>query len=94
MLTHNTYLTRAHANPGILTRQDPVVYESNQPFEQAALTPAQRDAYRDNGFLFLPELFSQEEVQGLYTEMQHMRKEYARAGRDEVIAEPGSGEVR
>lgn len=94
MLSHPTYLTRSHSNPGIIQRQEPVVYESGQPVVPSALSPAQRDAYRDNGFLFIPELFPQEEVQGLYAEMQHMRKEYACAGHDEVIAEPGSGEVR
>lgn len=94
MLSHNTYLTRTQSNAGILQRQEPVVYEPAQPVEPDVLSQAQREAYRENGFLLLPELFSQEEVQGLYTEMQHMRKAFAHAGRNEVIAEPGSGEVR
>ncbi|TCS36970.1 ectoine hydroxylase [Paucimonas lemoignei] len=94
MLSHNTYLTRAQSNAGILQRQEPVVYEAEQSVRPAVLSQPQRDAYRENGFLLLPELFSQEEVQGLFTEMQHMRKEFAHAGRAEVIAEPGSGEVR
>lgn len=94
MLSHNTYLTRAQSNAGILQRQEPVVYEPAQPVEPAVLSQAQREAYRENGFLLLPDLFSQEEVQGLFTEMQHMRKEFSPAGRNEVIAEPDSGEVR
>lgn len=94
MLSQAPYQTRAPGNPAILARQDPVVYDTGKSGDAAALNPAQREAYRDNGFLFLPELFSQEEVQGLYTEMQHMRQEYARAARQEVIAEPDSGEVR
>lgn len=93
MLSINPYLTRTQDHSGILARQEPVVYESSLP-ATAALKPEQCESYRNQGFLFLPELFSSEEVQGLYTEMQHMRKEYTHAGREEVIAEPGSGEVR
>lgn len=94
MQTQNIYQTRISGNPALLARQEPVVYAPDTANHTPALSQAQRESYRDNGFLSLPALFSPEEVQGLYTEMQHMRKEYARAGRAEVIAEPGSGEVR
>jgi ectoine hydroxylase len=77
----------------ILTRHDPVLYEQPQGLA-TALNTAQREAYQDNGFLFLPELLSQTEVERLYNEMQAMREDFAEKKREEVIAEPGSGEVR
>lgn len=78
-------------NPAILARHEPVLYQGAGP---AALSPAQRAAYQEDGFLFLPELFSAAEVARLHNEMQSMREEYAEKGRNEVITEPGSGEVR
>ena len=42
----------------------------------------------------MPELFNPEEVDYLFNAMQGMREEFTNAGRKEVIAEPGSGEVR
>jgi len=80
-------------NSAILARLDPVVYEQ-APAGAAALSAAQRDAYRENGFLLMPELFSQAEVERLYNEMHAMREDFAEKGRPEVIAEPGSGDVR
>jgi ectoine hydroxylase len=60
----------------------------------AALTPAQRAAYQEDGFLILPELFSPAEVERLHGEMEVMREEYANRDRDEVVTEPGNGDVR
>lgn len=94
MLSPHPYKTRTQGTPAILTRNEPVIYETSAGAEPGALTPAQREAYRDNGFLFLPELFSAAEVRRLVEEMQEMCETYAGQGREEVIAEPGSGEVR
>lgn len=93
MLSQDPYQSRALISPAILARCEPVVYDQ-QPDAAAALNPAQRDLYRENGFLFLPELFSPGEVASLFDEMQGMRADFAASGRDEIIAEPGSGEVR
>jgi ectoine hydroxylase len=95
MLSQDPYQSRTQSNPAILSRLDPVVYE--QPaaaIGTAVLSSAQLAAYQKDGFLFLPELFSATEVERLYAEMQTMREEYAAKDRAEVIAEPGSGEVR
>lgn len=94
MLSQDPYQSRALISPAILARCEPVVYDREQCPAPAALNAAQRDIYRENGFLLLPELFSTREVAGLFDEMQGMRADFAAAGRDEVIAEPGSGEVR
>jgi ectoine hydroxylase len=91
-LSQDPYLTRT-LNSAILSRQDPVVYEQPQR-DDAALSSAQRDAYQENGFLLMPDLFGKDEVERLYNEMHAMREQFAEKGRPEVIAEPGSGDVR
>ncbi|ABR90511.1 L-proline 4-hydroxylase [Janthinobacterium sp. Marseille] len=93
MLSQDAYPTRTQNNAGILARQDPVVYEHDSK-RKASLDAAQRASYEKNGFLLMPELFSREEVSYLFDAMQTMREDFTHADRKEVIAEPGSGEVR
>jgi ectoine hydroxylase len=94
MHLQNAYQSRTTSKAAILTRNDPVVYDSSDQAVTSALKPAQREAYQANGFLVMPELFSSAEVERLYNEMQAMREDYTDKQREEVIAEPGSGEVR
>lgn len=94
LLSQDAYKSRAQSTAAILKRNEPVVYDALATRSARALNPAQRDVYRENGFLFLPNLFSADEVTGLYDEMQQMRGNFTATGRAEVIAEPGSGEVR
>jgi len=91
-LSQDPYLTRTLAS-AILSRNEPVVYEQG-PVSAPALSAAQRDAYGENGFLLMPDLFSKVEIDRLYNEMHAMREAFAEQGRAEVIAEPGSGDVR
>lgn len=93
MLSQDAYPTRTQNNAGILARQDPVLYEPESK-RKASLDAAQRASYEKNGFLLMPELFSQDEVSYLFDAMQTMREDFTHADRKEVIAEPGSGEVR
>lgn len=93
MLSQDAYPTRTQNNAGILARQDPVLYEAESK-RKASLDAAQRASYEKNGFLLMPELFSQDEVSYLFDAMQSMREDFTHADRKEVIAEPGSGEVR
>lgn len=94
MQSPDHYKTRTQTSAAILARHDPVVYEKRLNAAPGALNAAQRDAYQENGFLLLPELFSPKEVERMFNEMQSMREDFANAGREEVIAEPGSGDVR
>ncbi|MDY7573431.1 ectoine hydroxylase [Actimicrobium sp. CCI2.3] len=94
MLSQDAYKSRAQSTAAILKRNEPVVYDEVETTSAPQLNSAQRDVYRENGFLLLPDLFSADEVTGLYDEMQQMRGDFTRTGRAEVIAEPGSGEVR
>jgi ectoine hydroxylase len=93
MLSQDAYPTRTQNNAGILARQDPVVYEHDST-HKPKLDDAQRASYQENGFLLMPELFNAEEVAYLFDAMQTMREDFTNTGRKEVIAEPGSGEVR
>jgi ectoine hydroxylase len=94
MLSQDYYKSRAQLAPAILARSEPVVYDALTGMDSPTLDETQRDNYRDNGFLLMPDLFSSDEVIGLFDEMQTLCKDYSGQGRAEVIAEPGSGEVR
>jgi ectoine hydroxylase len=94
LLSQDAYKSRAQSTAAILKRNEPVVYDEVETTSAPQLNLAQRDVYRENGFLILPDLFSADEVTGLYDEMQQMRGDFTKTGRAEVIAEPGSGEVR
>jgi ectoine hydroxylase len=93
MLSQDIYPTRTQNHAAIIARQDPVVYDPLAR-DKRQLDDAQRASYERNGFLILPDLFQQDEVAYLYDAMQAMRAEFTHAGRPEVIAEPGSGDVR
>lgn len=88
------YKSRTQTSAAILARHDPVVYAQSLSNSPATLNSAQRDGYQDNGFLLLPQLFSTDEVARMYSEMQTMRDDITNRDREEVIAEPGSGDVR
>lgn len=101
MHIQTAYKSREQNMAAILTRVDPITYDQTsgeEPGEHTAspaiLSDAQRDGYRQDGFLMIPDLFSKTEIAALYQEMQSMRTDFAHQGRKEVIAEPGSGEVR
>ena len=96
-LSQDPYTSRALSTAAILSRNEPVVYDTandQAPDAATALNTAQLDVYRDNGFLVLPDLFSHNEITSLVAEMQTMRADFVKQKRSEVIAEPGSGEVR
>ena len=94
MLSQDPYKTRTQKSPAILSRNEPVLYETLNPAAAPALSVAQRDAYKENGFLLMPDLFSTAEVARLYDEMQSMCESFSASGRPEVITERGSEEVR
>jgi ectoine hydroxylase len=93
MQSQHRYASRTQSSAAILARQEPVLHEQH-PHNPVALNAAQRERYQADGFLLMPDLFSPAEVAALFAEMQTMREDFTNAGRAEVIAEPGSGEVR
>ncbi|HWU98758.1 MAG TPA: ectoine hydroxylase [Oxalicibacterium sp.] len=94
MLSQDAYPTRTQQSAAILARHDPVVYDRVSRAQTVQLDQEQRASYQQNGFLMMPDLFNAEEVAFLFDAMQRMREDFTHAGRPEVIAEPGSGEVR
>lgn len=95
MQVQTPYQSRDQNVAAILARSGPVIHEQSTGLtRETVLTDAQREGYSTDGFLLMPDLFNADEVAALYSEMQTMRESYARQGRSEVIAEPGSGDVR
>ncbi|ABC28365.1 phytanoyl-CoA deoxygenase family protein [Hahella chejuensis KCTC 2396] len=86
------YPSRKSSEVCILKRCDPVVYSE---YDAACpLTQEQVESYDKNGFLMLPEMFTQEEVALLTEEMERMRRNPMIAKRKETITEPESQSVR
>lgn len=86
----DAYPSRQGTESGTIPRQEPVVYGSGKP----PIDPDHIAAYETNGFLFLPSLFSAEEVAVLFEEMDRLQAECAGSTSDEVITEKGSGALR
>ncbi|MEK8018984.1 MAG: phytanoyl-CoA dioxygenase family protein [Candidatus Parabeggiatoa sp.] len=85
------YASRTGENEIILPRPDPVVYGGGQKKGQHALNQAQLDFYDENGFLIL-ESYMPEIVDNIIAETERLR--YVLKGRDELITEPDSDELR
>ena len=75
-------------------RVDPVVYSPESERLLKHLTPAQIARYEREGFLVLPDVFNAEEVQCFSDELERLRNDASLAGSDEIISEPGSGDIR
>ena len=93
MLSQDAYPTRVSNSAAILARNEPVIHDTLAS-QAGQLSTQQRANYEQDGFLLVPDLFNAEETGFLFDAMQGMREEFTHAGRPEVIAEPGSGEVR
>ncbi|NGM87634.1 ectoine hydroxylase [Parapusillimonas sp. SGNA-6] len=86
------YVSRTDRTSAIIARQDPVVYESGA--YASALSDEELAAYERDGFLLREDVFSEDEVRAMLSEIQRMGQDPSLAGRDEVITEPGSDAVR
>lgn len=85
------YPTRKGEKEMFLPRQDPVVYGDEDPDTPYSLNTRQLGAYEKDGYLILPD-YMPEMVQPLREEVQ--RLSHAMQGREELISEPGSNELR
>lgn len=86
------YPSRGKRDIRIAPRHDPVIYCSNPGQSPLAYDLVER--YRDQGFLILDDVFSPAEVAGLQAELDRLREDKSLRDADEVISEPGSGEIR
>ncbi|EEH67302.1 MULTISPECIES: ectoine hydroxylase [Acinetobacter] len=91
MQMSNPYLTRRSDAAAIISRADPVVYDS---ILVEGATAQQKQDYATNGFLQIDDLFSTDEVKYLLDELHQMRHAYAMQQRPEAIIERESQEVR
>lgn len=86
------YPSRMSEQPGILERQDPVVY---RPWtKESPVSKEQASFYEENGYLFLENFFSEEEIAVWSNELTRLQAAYLNKEAAHVIREPASKEVR
>jgi ectoine hydroxylase len=84
------YPSRVSPKPSLTDRRDPVAHGE----ATGALTRYQRDAYQADGFLAFSGFFPLEEVRELQKEGERLRNRDDLRGREDVITEPESDEIR
>lgn len=85
MTTQDLYPTRLGQEVKMLERHDPVVWGSG---EGSALTAAQVESYECDGYLQLPALFSESEVEALQEEIAKLTSDRELLASERVIIEP------
>ncbi len=85
------YPSRVGGQEKMLPRLDPVVYDAPDIPLEHRLSPAQAASYAENGFLVLPDVFT-DLVDELRAEIPRLAERMA--GREELYTEPDSGDVR
>jgi ectoine hydroxylase len=88
------YPSRANRAACLKPRVDPVVYSSDSPRLLAHLSSELVARYERDGFLVLHDVFNAEEVQYFREELVRLYQDVRLQGKDEVITEPGSGDIR
>lgn len=85
MTTQDLYPTRLGQEVKMLERHDPVVWGSG---EGSALTAAQVESYERDGYLQLPALFSESEVEAFQEEIAKLTSDRELLASERVIIEP------
>lgn len=85
------YPSRIRPYPEMLERQDPVVYGSEV---DGPLSQKQLDQFEQDGFLVLPQFFSEREINQCREELASLRKNEQIKQRPEAIIEPDNEELR
>jgi len=88
------YPSRGGREARLAPRVDPVVYSPESARLLKHLSTGQVAQYERDGFLVLHDVFTSEEVQCFTDELERLRKEASLTGSEEVISEPGSGDIR
>lgn len=86
------YPSRVFSEPRLLPRRDPVVYSDCK--DSGPLTEEQVAFYETNGYLFLEQFFTPEEVEDYRQEMKRLWQESRGSAAEEIILEPDSEEIR
>ena len=88
----DVYPSRIDEKAHLLNREDPVLHSEGPPSK--GLTTQQAEAFRRDGFLSIPALFSPEEVDVLRSELACLARDEKIRTAEEAITEPNSGDVR
>ncbi len=86
------YPSRINGYPKIINRKDPIVYNSTA--NDGPLNQSDLDFYEDNGYLFMPNLFSNDEVQILQQELRRNMNDNKESQEPHVIKESQGNEIR
>jgi ectoine hydroxylase len=78
----------------IFARVDPVIYGSNEPRGKYSLTQEQLDFYERNGFLVIPGVFSQQEIEVFIDAYEKLAASDELRDTEELIVEPDSDQPR
>lgn len=87
------YPTRGNQQT-IRDRRDPVVCGTTEPGNPYALSAERLAGYEKEGFVVIPDVFSGDEVDAMLQEYERLEAADDLQGRDELVREPGSEEVR
>lgn len=87
------YPTRQDSTFTITKREDPVVW-STPEFAVHALSKDELDLFEQNGYLFFKGLFSKQEIQQLYSEIEKMTSDNEARKTPQYIIEPHGNKVR
>lgn len=88
----DAYPSRNGQNAKLIGRQDPIVYASKEqapPIDQSFI-----NAYNEQGFVVLDEVFTPDEVSVFQKELEHLRVDEQIQLSGEVITEPNSNDLR
>lgn len=88
------YPSRSGQDARLDARLDPVVYALEPALLLPYVTADQLSQYERDGYLILPDVFTEDEVKCFQVELERLLKSEEIQGSDEVITEPGSGEIR
>ncbi|WP_283247981.1 MULTISPECIES: ectoine hydroxylase [Marinomonas] len=91
-IQQDQYPSRLYSEPMYIQRQDPIIYANDQL--KAPLDEVLLDHYEKNGFLFLDDIFSDEEVINMQKHMQCLRDDGEIKQREESVTEADSGDIR
>ena len=94
VLVSNVYRSRVDNEAAIIARQDPVVYSDLTRPPKSGLTLVQLKGFEQNGYAFLEDFFSDEEVAIFSKELERMTADRLVRKCEEAITEPGSTAVR
>ncbi|MFC5651083.1 ectoine hydroxylase [Paenibacillus solisilvae] len=86
------YPSRISDKPVMIDRDDPVVY--GKWHKESSLSEEQSAFYEKNGYLFLDQFFSPDEIIEWRQELRRLQKLYEQREAEYVIREPGGSDVR